>query len=147
MKAFFKELYTYNHHFNQQYIDSFIQHNAKISDKSVKLLNHLINAQQIWNNRIHKTSESPGVWDIRPTAELKEIDKTNYQNSLVIIDKTDFELPISYVNSKGMAYTNTVRDILFHAVNHGTYHRGQIAADFRATGLEPLTTDYIFYKR
>jgi uncharacterized damage-inducible protein DinB len=147
MKEFFEELYTYNHHFNQQYIDSFIKYGDKISERSVKLLNHVVNAQQIWNNRIHKTSESPGVWDLRSTADLKKIDKNNYTNSLAIIESTDFKLPVAYVNSKGQAFTNNVRDILFHAVNHGTYHRGQIAADFKATGLEPLTTDYIFYKR
>lgn len=30
---------------------------------------------------------------------------------------------------------------------NATYHRGQIATDFKNTGLQPLVTDYIFYKR
>ncbi|QLH28398.1 MAG: hypothetical protein HWD63_02710 [Candidatus Parvibacillus calidus] len=39
-----------------------------------------------------------------------------------------------------------MKDIIFHIINHSTYHRGQIAMEFRQSGLEPLNTDYIFYK-
>lgn len=44
-------------------------------------------------------------------------------------------------------FTNTIGDILFHIVNHSTYHRGQIASDFRESDIEPLNTDYIMFKR
>jgi uncharacterized damage-inducible protein DinB len=44
-------------------------------------------------------------------------------------------------------FTNTIKDILFHIINHSTNHRGQIAVDFRNNGLEPLVLDYVFYKR
>ena len=37
--------------------------------------------------------------------------------------------------------------MLFHFVNHSTYHRGQIASNLKEHGIEPLVTDYIFYKR
>jgi uncharacterized damage-inducible protein DinB len=47
------------------------------------------------------------------------------------------------VNSKGEPYTSSVEDILTHVVFHGAYHRGQIAAKMRESGLEPAYTDYI----
>jgi uncharacterized damage-inducible protein DinB len=47
----------------------------------------------------------------------------------------------------GDTYTNSVQEILFHIINHSTYHRGQIMAQLRESGLEAISTDYIFYKR
>ena len=47
------------------------------------------------------------------------------------------------MNSKGEPYTSSVEDILTHVVFHGAYHRGQIAAKMRESGLEPAYTDYI----
>ncbi|MEJ0101992.1 MAG: hypothetical protein WDO19_05265 [Bacteroidota bacterium] len=32
-----------------------------------------------------------GPWDIHPIADLKEIDKTNFENSIVILDQFDFK--------------------------------------------------------
>jgi uncharacterized damage-inducible protein DinB len=50
---------------------------------------------------------------------------------------------VAYTNSKGEAWTSTVEDILIHVTIHSAYHRGQIASDLRAAGLEPAYTDYI----
>ena len=50
---------------------------------------------------------------------------------------------VTYVNSKGEPWTNTAEDILTHVVMHSVYHRGQIAADVRASGHEPAYTDFI----
>ena len=50
---------------------------------------------------------------------------------------------VTYRNSKGEQWTNTVEDILMHVVIHSAYHRGQIATDMRANGLEPAYTDFI----
>jgi uncharacterized damage-inducible protein DinB len=44
-------------------------------------------------------------------------------------------------------FSNTIKDILFHMINHSTHHRAQIAMDMRNNKLEPLPLDYIFYKR
>ena len=50
---------------------------------------------------------------------------------------------ITYKNSKGEAWTSAVEDILVHVTTHSAYHRGQIAADLRAAGIQPPYTDYI----
>jgi uncharacterized damage-inducible protein DinB len=42
----------------------------------------------------------------------------------------------------------TVEETLMHVVNHGTYHRGQIAALLKMHGVEPVDTDIpIWWKR
>ena len=50
---------------------------------------------------------------------------------------------VEYVNSKGEPWTSAVGDVLTHVVTHSAYHRGQIATDMRASGLEPAYTDFI----
>ena len=147
MKHFFKELFAYSHHFNQQLVTVFTEQSDKTSEKSVKLFNHILSAQHVWNSRILKQADPLSSWDMHDVSELKAMDQLNYQTSLQILDNFDLDTAINYTTFKGESFTNTVRDILFHVVNHSTYHRGQIAADFRQTGLEPLTTDYIFFKR
>jgi uncharacterized damage-inducible protein DinB len=42
----------------------------------------------------------------------------------------------------------TRRDILLHVANHGTYHRGNVAAMMYQAGVAPPTTDLpVFLKR
>lgn len=147
MKQFFTELFEYSHYFNQKLGDIFSDNPGRTSEKAVKLYNHVLNAHQIWNNRIEQKQTASGVWEIHPLQDLKSIDKTNYEQTLLILDKFDLNRIISYTNFKGETFRNSIRDVLFHTINHSTYHRGQIAADFRQHGLEPLATDYIFYKR
>lgn len=147
MKTFFKELFEYSHHFNQKLWAIFNGNPGKTSEKAVNLYNHILNAHQIWNNRIEPKQAVFGVWDIHPIQDCKNIDISNYENSLLILDKFDLYETINYTTSKGQAFSNSIRDILFHAINHSTYHRGQIATEFKQAGLDPLVTDYIFYKR
>lgn len=147
MKSFFKELFEYTFHFNEMVLDSLIKINEDIPEKVLQLINHTINAQEIWNVRIEEKLSTTDVWAIRPMNILKEINKINYQNSLYIIDNFDFERKIKYTNSKGQSFENTIRDMLFHIINHSTYHRAQIATYCKLDNITPLVTDYIFYKR
>ena len=146
MKQFFKELFEYSHHFNQKLSNVFNDIPDKASEKAVKLFNHLLNAHQVWNNRIELKQATFRIWELNSTQDLKNIDQTNNEQSLQILDKFDLNETINYSNSKGQAFSNSIRDILFHVINHSTYHRGQIATEFRLHELESLVMDYIFYK-
>ncbi|HLV62152.1 DinB family protein [Galbibacter sp.] len=147
MKRFFKELFEYNHHFNQMLSDIFIENPDKTSQKAVNLFNHILNAHQIWNNRIHHEQASFGVWELHDNQDIKNIDRINYEQSLRILEKFVLDDSIGYSNTKGHTFNNRIQDIYFHIINHSTYHRGQITTEFRLKGLDPLNTDYIFYKR
>lgn len=147
MKPFLIELFEYSYHFNQKLVDVISNNPEKTSEKVIKLFNHILNAHQIWNNRIEPEQTTFGVWEIHTIKECKSIDKTNYDQTLLILDKVDLSEIISYINTSGQIFTNSIKDILFHIINHSTYHRGQIASELRQGGLDPFVTDYIFYKR
>ena len=146
MKTFFKELFEYNHYFNEKLSDIFYEKNEKLNEPSIKLFSHVLNAHHIWNSRIKGESSKYGIWQVQGN-NLQDINSDNRSQTLFILDTHDLDRSLTYINSKGDAFTNTVRDILFHVINHSTYHRGQIAAQLKQCGIEPLTTDYIFYKR
>lgn len=147
MKPFLTELFEYNHHTNQKLADFFISSRDKISEKALKLFSHVISAHQIWNNRIEPVQTPYGVWQVHQIHDFANIDRKNYEQTLQLLDTIDLNKTIRYANSKGQTFDNIVRDILFHIINHSTYHRAQIATEFRTSGLQPLATDYIFYKR
>ncbi|HYF03896.1 MAG TPA: DinB family protein [Patescibacteria group bacterium] len=143
---FFKELFEYNLHCNRELIALFKNNESQISENALKLLNHTLNAHQIINERICGKDLTCSVWEIRPPETLEAINQNNHATSLHLLKTTDLEKIIEYKTSKGFALTNSVRDMLFHIVNHSTYHRAQIASDIKLSGIQPLPTDYMIYK-
>ena len=147
MIPFFKELFEYNHHYNQKLLEVVQTQQDKTSEKAVTLFNHLLNAHHIWNNRIQGIIPALAVWQVNKLEALDEILHTNYLETLKILDNKDLSEIIEYKTSKGDPFKNSSRDILFHVINHSTYHRGQIATEFKNNGIDPLITDYVFFKR
>jgi len=147
MKDFFKELLEYSHHFNQKLADAFIENEDNVSAKSIEIFSHMLNAHQVWNNRIDPRHSPFEIWGIHAMHDFKNIDKANYDHSLIILDTFDLNNRIDFTNARGMNFKNCIRDVLFHIINHSTYHRGQIASDFRQAGIDPLLTEYILYKK
>lgn len=145
MKSFFKTIFDYHHHYNQLLAEQILQNLEKIPDESKKLFSHVLNAHQIWNARILGEPVFQ-VWQENETAHYRELDQKNYINTLNILEQKELDLVVDYKNSKGIAFSNSVQDILFHVNNHSTYHRGQLASRIKAAGITPLVTDYIYYK-
>lgn len=120
----------------------------KMPEKSLGLFSHILNAHHIWNARLQGKLPAYEVWHLQPVKDWSDIHYENQRNTFEIITNTDnFEQRIDYENSEGRVFSNTIKDILFHIINHSTHHRGQIAMDLRSHKLEPLKLDYIFYKR
>ncbi|ASE61371.1 damage-inducible protein DinB [Chryseobacterium indologenes] len=146
MKEKLIDLFEYTHHFNAEMIKVISENRKLIDDKTISLINHTLNAQQIWNARILGESTFE-VWQINPLESLQEIDHKNFLKSIDIISNLDLDKRIEYQNSRGTKFENSIFEMLFHAVNHSTYHRGQINSLLKQNGLAPILTDYIFYKR
>ncbi len=146
IKEHFTDLFQYHAHFNYLYIELFKKNEDEISDKVLQIFSHCMNGHQIWNARILKT-ETDGVFDVHLLKNMEQLTAINFRDSRVILEKYNLDDELEYVNSKGEKFTNTIGDILFQVCNHYTYHRGQISAELRNFGLEPIPSDFIFYKR
>jgi uncharacterized damage-inducible protein DinB len=54
---------------------------------------------------------------------------------------------IEYRTLSGQASADPLADLIRHAVNHSTYHRGQVATQLRQLGVTPPGTDLVAYLR
>src|SRR5690606_42150586 len=99
MKAFFKELFEYSHHSNQKLWAVFNEHLDKTSKKSNSLFSHILNAHHIWNSRTNQIQNTYAVWDAHPIEHCVDVDKTNYADTLLILDTFDLSANIVYTTS------------------------------------------------
>jgi uncharacterized damage-inducible protein DinB len=150
MKDYFIRLFEYDRYANQVMLETI--NKANNPDNAVKLMAHLLAAQQVWLNRC-KILPPPGcvLW---PDWQADVLAATIAENSAAWIDYVgtlqpeDFNSRLSYTNTRGEKWEDRLSDILSHVINHGTHHRAQIGQHLIAAGIEKLpTTDYIFYIR
>ena len=146
MRTFFNDIFEYHHHLNQKLADQLIENSDRLPERTIPLFSHILNAHRVWNARILQT-ETPGVHEAHTLEKGKIIDNSNFRNTLKILDSFVLESEIAYQTSTGVPFRNSVCEILFHISNHTSHHRGQIVSDIRQSGIAPVITDYIFYKR
>jgi uncharacterized damage-inducible protein DinB len=111
-------------------------------------LTHLVGAEWVWLERWHGRSpralpsEFATVEDLRRRlAEVEEGQKA----FLAGLTPERLASKITYVNFAGQTWTYALGEAMVHIVNHGTYHRGQVATLLRQLGKKPLSTDYLLY--
>ena len=118
--------------------------------QAVELMAHVLGAERVWLSRIEGSTSPIAVW---PKLSLGEADRVlaenagGYKRMLSNLSSDGLQRPITYKTSAGDQFTSTVEDILTQVITHGSYHRGQIAAQVRASGGTPNPTDYIAYIR
>ncbi|MCW8981776.1 DinB family protein, partial [Altibacter sp.] len=131
MNAFFKTLFEYNHSCNRNVITLLLESPNAYSNRAQTLLSHTINAHHIWNSRILASVPTYGVWHLFELHELHILNDTLKAESLSILSKHPLDNMVSYTNTKGASFSNSTQDILYHIVNHSTYHRGQLMSELK----------------
>ena len=135
----------YDHWANKEVLSSFRSANP-LPPRPLQLMAHIIGAEFVWLLRV-KSEKSPlAVW---PELSLAECEKavsdlfTFWSQYLGQLTPQRIADSITYKNSKGEPWSNSIEDIVMHVAFHSAYHRGQIAAEMRAAGFTPAYTDYI----
>jgi uncharacterized damage-inducible protein DinB len=149
LKDHFIHLFKYNDWATRKTAESLFELKNK-NDKSEELLSHIISAQKIWLNRILKRDIIINPWQKITSDEWIEQNTTvtsEWINLIESFQEKDFDARVEYKNIAGEKYTNKVKDIITHVINHSTYHRAQIAQLIRLSGGEPAKTEYIVYQR
>ena len=129
-----------------------------ISHKSIfGTLVHMAGAEWIWLERWHGRSptkdEAWSLWtpvSCADVATLKDrwlevIDRrTQYVSAL---DESQLAGDLHFKLLSGDASSMPLMNQIHHVANHATMHRGQIVGMIRQLGLDPPSTDLIFYLR
>jgi uncharacterized damage-inducible protein DinB len=148
MKQFFLKWYSYNAWANRTIITC-LERQSVNDEKILTILGHLVSANFIWLNRIKGLPKSEfKLWGDYSLSQLKQMVEDADAQWMDFINSTDdFNRLLKYNNYVGDYFESNVEQIMIHLVNHGSYHRGQVAMLLRQKGFEPVNTDYITYDR
>jgi len=111
---------------------------------------HLASAQWIWLSRWKGTSP-PAMWSASdyPTQDSvrERWDALRSELATFAAAQTEDSLraPLEYRNLKGVLTSFPLGHQMLHAVNHSTYHRGQVTTLLRQLGAQPVSTDLVIY--
>jgi uncharacterized damage-inducible protein DinB len=156
----FRLLYDYNSWANHGTLDACATLNAEqftrdlsSSFRSVRdTLAHICGVEWLWLERWHGRShnalppagEYPNLQALRGRWEEVERDLLDFVASL---SPEDPQRIIQHKTTQGVVQSALLWQMLQHLVNHGTYHRGQVATLLRQLGTKPLSTDMIYFYR
>lgn len=115
-------------------------------------LAHILGAEWVWLERWHGRSPQ----GLLPAGEFSDYDSLRARWAEVDRDLTDFVASLTdddlsriyeYKTTAGVPQTSAAWQMLQHLVNHGSYHRGQIATMLRQLGAKAQSTDLIAFYR
>ena len=156
----FRTLYSYNSWANHRTLDSCASltpeqftRDLGSSFRSVRdTLVHILGAEWFWLERWHGrvpaglpvAADFPDFESVRRRWSEVERDLADYMASLT---PEDLQRVLTFKTLAGVPYSQPLWPCLQHLANHGTYHRGQIAALLRQLGAKAVSTDLIGFYR
>ena len=95
-------------------------------------LNHMVTVEELFRARLLAEPDPHSATNAEPVPELAELDRRlTASNEWLLgfastLDPVRLAQPVHFQFVDGRRGTLTRREVLFHLVNHGTYHRGAI---------------------
>jgi uncharacterized damage-inducible protein DinB len=118
---------------------------------------HMAGAEWIWLERWHGHSPAKAeAWSMWTPEACPDLATLNDRWSEVIdrraqlmanLDEDRLAAELSFKLLSGDQSSMPLIDQMQHVVNHATMHRGQIVSMIRQLGIEPPSTDLIFFLR
>ncbi len=128
----------------------------------IMTLNHVMVGDLLWLKRFEShPSDFPKLKSTQAFPEFTGLDQVITENfdllsekrttlDHIIIDwinddvnEQDFQHPIEYSDTKGIAYKRNFAELLFHFFNHQTHHRGQLSTMLSQFGHDIGITDFL----
>jgi len=119
---------------------------AGCAGRPLKLMSHILSAEQLWFERMKGLGQTFPVWpdfSLQKCEEQRAKLRLTWKEFLNPANQAELAVPAKYKSTEGESFTSDKEDILLHVATHSVYHRGQIAADMRASGFAPAYTDFI----
>lgn len=123
---------------------------ANPPSQALDLMAHMMGAEHEWLCRIQGRKSTHAIWPKLNVERSASLARENHDGFRVLAEEVangGGGRVVTYRNSTGTEYQNTLEDILLHVAQHGVYHRGQVALLVRAAGGNAIPTDYILFTR
>ena len=118
---------------------------------------HMAGAEWIWLERWHGQSppkaEAWSLWKTDSCADLTTLDERWRQvverraRFISELDEARLHADLPFKLLSGDPSSMPLVDQMQHVANHATLHRGQVVGMIRQLGIEPPSTDLVFYLR
>jgi uncharacterized damage-inducible protein DinB len=113
-------------------------------------LAHIMGAEWVWLERFNGRSPSalPPGSDFGDLASLRarwQVVGADLLEFASEVTASELDRVIEYRNFKGITFAYPLGAAMQHLVNHGSYHRGQVATLLRQVGAKPIATDLLRY--
>ena len=155
-----REFYGYNGWANRRMLDVVsavgsdeLQRDLSSSFASIQgTLAHILSAEWVWLERWTGTSPSgiPEDWDLSSIPKIRErwreVDSETAEFLSGLTEESLGEV-LHYRNTAGEPFAEPLWQLLFHVVNHSSYHRGQVTTLLRQSGLPAVSTDFVLFCR
>ncbi len=147
----YRDLFAYDRWANRRTLDSIRAFGEEGDPDVLRLLAHILGASRVWLTRMEEGDYSAlETWpalDFDACAVTLEMLYERWSRYLEDLTEERLDDMMAYRNTKGVAFENSIRDTMNQVINHGTYHRGQIATIVRQKGKTPAVTDHIVWVR
>ena len=157
-----RHIYTqvdYNLWANRKTTELLVSLDPSVLDRSIansfptikETLKHLHYAESIWLQRIQLNEDTQIPWpDANPSADQLYSDLNQASQDLKDyvdgLNTDDLGRTVSFITGEGASLSNTVERIIYHVINHSTYHRGQVITMLKQLGIkEAVSSDLYFY--
>lgn len=149
---------TYNHWANNKLAQLLCTLNVSMLDKEIissfptirKTVHHIWDAELVWMSRLKYETVNWPPSNAFNNPNIDEFVNTSY-NLLSYLSNQEqnyFDEKIIYKNLKAQEFSNTRTEMIWHCMNHSTFHRGQIVTMLRQIGIKEIPqTDLIAYLR
>ena len=129
-----------------------LQHDFGTADRTIiGTLSHILRSDRTWLTRFQGQASPATPSGLPGDLQTLRIEWPGiHQNLKTLVEGlTDdwIDQPLSYSDSKGNTHSQPIWQLIFHVVNHGTHHRGQVAGFIRALGHTPPPLDLVFFYR
>jgi uncharacterized damage-inducible protein DinB len=156
-----RDLYDYNEWANKHLLkvaaglgdDNVVYSPGRSLAAAVGTMAHVAAAQINWLerwrggvNRISTVEMAAAMWsldDVRAGFERSHAGLHEYIASLA---DADLDRTLAYKDSRGDPNERPLWQLMTHVANHGTYHRGEAAAELTALGHSPGDLDFVFWE-
>lgn len=109
-------------------------------------MSHIINVHHIWHSRLMTTKAESELWDELPISYFEKLNEANYRGTINFLEQNELNQKIHYHSSEGVKLEKETIDILYHILNHSTYHRAQIVMDLKQNNLKHPSFNFISYR-
>jgi uncharacterized damage-inducible protein DinB len=138
--------------------DEQLRRDFKISHNSIfGTLLHMAGAEWIWlerwQGRSPAAAEAWSLWKTDSCADLATLSERWHEvvsrraEFISGLDEAGLMSELSFKLLSGDASTMRLAHQMQHVVNHATLHRGQVVGMIRQLGVEPPSTDMLFFFR